>query len=38
MKKELQSKDMLIQDLNKRLMFLEERINSIQREEQRDKS
>ena len=38
MRKELQSKDVLISNLYERLSNLEEKINHIHREEQRDKS
>jgi DNA repair exonuclease SbcCD ATPase subunit len=38
MKKELKNKDMLITNLKERLQNLEEKVNLIHREEQRDKS
>jgi hypothetical protein len=38
MKQELQSKDMIIQNLKERLITLEDKVNGINREEQRDKS
>jgi hypothetical protein len=38
MKRELKNKDLLIQNLKERLQNLEEKVGSIQREEQRDKS
>jgi hypothetical protein len=38
MKKELKNKDLVIQNLRERLQTLEDKVNGIQREEQRDKS
>ena len=38
MKRELRNKDILIQNLRERLLNLEDKVNGIQREEQRDKS